>query len=130
MKVGLESVRFAEAPDTKYEFDMPLPESLDEASEIYGEDNALWLLNSGLKVKLQNVAREGFRSGKSREEAEEAVRAYRPGVTSRKGVKARALELITEQSDQLKDDPELKENVMQAFIASNFKEVVALLEGE
>lgn len=127
MRKTMESVKFEGAED-KYEFEMPLPETLDEANEIYGEDNALWLLNSGLKVKLQNVAREAFRQGKSKEEAEELVRAYRPGTTARKGAKSRALELITEKSDEIKADPELMAQVKEAFGSSNFKEVVRLLE--
>jgi hypothetical protein len=127
MKTSIEVVKTADSPE-EYKFEMALPESIEEAQQVYGEDNALWLLNSGLKVKLQNTAREAFRQGKSQAEAEEAVRAYRPGGGARKGAKARSLELITERAGDIKDDPELKEAVKEAFAASNFKEVVRLLE--
>ena len=128
MKVAMEKVRFKDS-DIDYEFAMGLPETLEEAVEVYGEENALWLLNSGLKVKLQNAAREAFRQGKGKEEAEEAARAYRPGNTARQGSKARALELLTERAGDIKEDPDLKEQVFAAFSASKFKEVVELLEG-
>ncbi len=128
MKVTLEKVKFADS-DTDYEFEMGLPESLEEAVEVYGEENALWLLNSGLKVKLQNAAREVFRQGKGKDEAEEAARTYRPGNTARKGAKALALELLTEKAVEIREDPDLKEKVFNAFSASKFKEVVELLEG-
>lgn len=128
MKTSMEVVKTADS-DQEFKFEMALPESLEEAAQIYGEENALWLLNSGLKVKLQNTAREAFRAGKSQAEAEEAVRGYRPGGGARKGAKSRALELVTERAGDLKDDPELMGAVREAFGSSNFKEVVRLLEG-
>ena len=123
-----ETVRTQEGGE--YTFEMPLPESLDEASEVYGEENAVWLLNSGLKVKLQNIAREAFRQGKTTEEAEEAVRNYKPGSTSRKGVRQRALDLITDRAGDIQADPDLKDQVKEAFAASKYKEIISLLEGE
>lgn len=127
MKTQEETVKTQDGGE--FSFDMPMPESTQEAIEVYGEDSALWLLNSGLKVKLQNIAREHFRQGKSKEEAEEAVRNYRPGASTRKGVRQRALELITEHALTIQNDPDLKKQVGEAFASSNFRDVVDLLEG-
>jgi len=113
-----------------WNFDMPLPESLDEAAEVYGEENALWLLNSGLKTKLQHTAREAFRQGKEQSEVEEAVKNYRPGASSRKGNRQRALDLITDKAADIQADPELKAQVKEAFGAGKYRDIISMLEGD
>lgn len=125
MRINEETVRTQDGGE--FTFDMPLPESLDEANEIYGEESALWLLNSGLKVRLQSIAREYFRQDKSREEAEEAIKAYRPGASTRKGVRQQAMELLTDKAFDIQNDADLKEKVREAFVNSDYKEVIALL---
>lgn len=128
MKTLEEKVRTREGEE--FEFTMTLPESTNEAKEVYGDENATFLLNGGLKTKKQNAVREAFRQGKTREQAEEVEKAYRPGATSRKSAKSQALELITENSDNLKNDNDLKSKVHTAFMNSNFKEVISLLDEE
>ena len=128
MKSMQETVKTQDG--TGWNFEMPLPESLDEAAEVYGEDNAIWLLNSGLKTKLQHTAREAFRQGKETPEVEEAVKSYRPGTSSRKGNRQRALDLITDKAGDIKADPELKAQVKEAFGGGKFKDIISMLESD
>lgn len=127
MKTLNETVRTQDG--NAWNFDMPLPESLDEAVEVYGEENALALLNSGLKTKLQHTAREGFRQGRDTAEVEEAVKNYRPGSSSRKNTRQRALDLITDKAVDIQADPELKSQVKEAFKAGMYKDIISMLEG-
>jgi len=125
MKESTEVVRTAEGDEWQYT--CLLPESISEATEIYGEDGALYLHNSGLKVKEQNVARELYRNGKSAEEVNAAVAAYRPGQGTRVSAKKQALELIVSHSDMLRDNVDLLDKVQTAFVNGKFKDVVELL---
>ena len=104
-----------------------LPESIDEAREVYDDNGAYNLLISGLTVKQQNVAREMFRKGKTREEVDAAVAAYRPGIGGRTSVKAQALKLIMDKNNVLQENPDLLTRVQEAFVSGNFKEVVEIL---
>jgi geranylgeranyl pyrophosphate synthase len=110
----------------EWEYTLPLPDSMDEAQEIYGELNVLKTFQGGLKVKIQNLAREAFRQGKSREEVEEMIEKYRPGV-ARQSAKKIALQMIAENAAQLESMPDLKEQVFTNFLGSKFQEVVDLL---
>lgn len=125
MKESTEVVRTANGDEWQYT--CTLPESIDEAVEVYGENGALYLLNSGLKVKEQNVARELYRNGKEADEVNAAVAAYRPGQGTRTSAKKQALELIVANSDMLRDNGDLLEKVQSAFVGGNFKDVVELL---
>ena len=102
-------------------------ESVDEAIEKFGPDGTLYLINSSLTVKQQNVAREMFRQGKEREAVDEAVVAYRPGSGGRQSVKAVALKAIMDNRDMLLENPDLMANVQKAFCAGKFKDVAELL---
>jgi hypothetical protein len=128
MRTNEETVKTQDGGE--FTFEMPLPETIEEAVENFGNDNAIWLLNSGLKVRLQSIAREKFRQGLSREEAEEAIKNYQPGASSKKGVRQRAMELITDKAFDIQNDPDLKEKVREAFVASDYKEVISLLSAE
>jgi len=127
MKTSAEAVSTADGG--KFEFDMAIPESLEEAVEIYGSENAHWLLTSGLKVKLQNIARDHFRQGKDRQDAEAAIRNYRPGATNKKSKKAHAIQLVTDNGTTIQNDAELKDQVTEAFTSSDWDTVISLLEG-
>jgi len=126
MKTQVEKVSTKD--DGPYDFEMPLPESLEEAQDVYGEENSLWLLNSGLKVKLQNVAREAFRQSKNRGQVEEAVQGYRPGSGSRKSSRDEALELLMDKAPNLQSDPDWRTRAKQAFSNGNFKKAVEILK--
>lgn len=125
MKETQEVVRTAGGDE--WPFNTVLPESIEEAVEVYGEDGAIYLLNSGLKVKEQNVARELFRNGKDTDEVNEAVAAYRPGSGGRTSIKKQALELIVKNTETLRENPDLMTQIQEAFLGSKFKDVIELL---
>ncbi len=125
MQSNVESVK--DAAGGNWEVTISLPESLDEARELYGDDGALTLLNSGLKVKLQAIARAGFKAGKSREEIESAMDQYRPGQSTRKGNKSRAMELIVENAGRLMEDPDLKDAVTEALQGNKWADIISAL---
>ena len=111
----------------KWEVNMNLPETVDEALDIYGQDGVLTLFNAGLKVKLQNVARNAFKAGKDRAEVEQMMAQYRPGQSSRKTKKQLAAELIVEHALRVAEDPALKEQVIKAFQSQDWQTVIDLL---
>ena len=111
----------------EWEVGIGLPETLDEAKEIYGDDGVLTLFNAGLKVKLQAIARNNFKSGKNREEVEAMMAEYRPGRSTRKGNKQRAYEMVVENAARLLEDPELKEAVNNALYKSKWADIITLL---
>lgn len=110
-----------------WNFTLILPETLAEAEEIYGSDGTLSVFNAGLTVKQQNLARDMFKNGKSREEVDAAVRDYRPGVGGRSSAKADALRLIMEKADILRENGDLLTQVQEAFVGGKFKDVVEAL---
>jgi hypothetical protein len=112
----------------QWEFSMSLPTTLEEAIELYTKEGALFLLNSGLKVKKQGIARDGFRQGKSREEVEQLVEDYRPGGGSSRSKKDRALDLIMDKANDLSLNPELKREVQGLFKKNDFQAIIDKLE--
>ena len=56
MRITEDVVKTTAGDVWKYQID--LPDSIEEAIELFGADGALALLNSGLKVKKQAIARE------------------------------------------------------------------------
>ncbi|RLG67620.1 hypothetical protein DRN93_04210 [archaeon] len=125
MELREEIVRTQDGQE--WSFSMPLPETLEEAQDVYGADGALYLLVSGLKVKLQAIAREAFKRGASREDVERLVKDYRPGG-QKKSMKERAMELITEKADLIKNDPEMKEELQALFVRGRWGQIVEKLE--
>lgn len=118
------TVRTAEGQEWTYT--ACLPESIQEAVDIYGEEGALFLLTSGLTVKQQGVARELYKKDKTREEVDQAVAAYRPGQ-KKSSLKEEALEAIMLNSGRIQSDPDLAAKVKQAFTSGNFRQVLELL---
>lgn len=123
----IESEEFVkDAEGGQWEITMRLCETLDEATDIYSETGALTLLNSGLKVKKQNIARLMSKSGKPREEIETAMDDYRPGRSSRTSKKTVAKNLIRDNADRFAEDSELQAGVLEAFTSENWQEVINL----
>jgi hypothetical protein len=123
-----ESVEVVKDQDgNQWELSMGLPETLDEAIEIYKEDGALAILNAGLKVKKQNIGRTAMKQGKTREEAESLMASYRPGQTTRKSKKLLATQAIMDNGLALNEDVELKASVSEAFVANDWDKVISLL---
>jgi hypothetical protein len=59
----------------------PVFESVDEASEIYGQDVVLNMLNKAISSELERVAREALKKEDATDDAVQAlVDSYRPGV--------------------------------------------------
>ena len=128
----VESVEMVKDSDGgNWEITMVLMETLEESVEVYGNEGALSLLNAGLKTRKQNIARNAFRSGKTREEAEELMGDYRPGQSSKVSKKKKAYELIMsrEKSEMINSNAELKASVTDAMAASKWQDVIDLLEG-
>ena len=111
-----------------WEVSLSLPETVDEALDIYGQDGVLTLFNARLKVKLQNIARTGFKSGKERSEVEALMSQYRPGQSSRKSKKTVATDLLVANAVRLAEDPELKDRIVQAFQNQDWQTVMDLLQ--
>lgn len=112
----------------EWEFTQNLPRDVEEAIEAFGERGTLYLITTTLNSKQQNIAREMFRQGKSRDEVDAAVAAYKPG-SGRRSVKAEALNLVMDKRDMLKTNSELMSEVQKAFVAGQFSKVCDLLGG-
>jgi hypothetical protein len=128
METVIDKVRTA--TDGPWEYECDLPESSTESVEVYGEEGTVYLIRAGLKVKKQNVAREGFVAGKPVEEINKLVREYRPGGTARISNRTRAFDLITDRSMDIASDPKLKKEVRDLLGKNDFKGIIAKLSGE
>lgn len=126
MRITEDVVKTTAGDVWKYQID--LPETIEEAIELFGADGALVLLNSGLKVKKQAIARDMFKSEKTVDEVNEAVAGYRPGSGSKKSQAENAVELITAKADYLNLNPDVKSNVIKLFAKKNYKEVIEVLK--
>lgn len=118
------------ASGQEWEYTMELPSSIEEAIEIFGTDGAITLLNSGLKVKKQAIARELFKAGKTVEEVEAKVHEYRPGAGSKRNQAMIATELIMASGDKLALDPILKKEIITLMAKKDFGEVIKKLGGK
>ncbi len=118
------------ASGQEWEYTMELPSSIEEAIEIFGADGAITLLNSGLKVKKQAIARELFKAGKSVEEVEAKVHEYRPGAGNKRNQAMIATELIMSSGDKLALDPILKKEIITLMAKKDFGEVIKKLGGK
>jgi hypothetical protein len=127
MRTTTETVRTKNSEEG-FEFECPMPETLEEAAELYGAEHVFAIFSSGLKVKLQNIAREGFKQEKPLDEINAAVAAYRPGNVARRGLKTQAMDLLIEKNDIVKNDPDLHAAAREAFGKGDFKVVVDLLQ--
>lgn len=126
MKVSVETVKKQDG--NEWQFNMPLTESLDEMREVYGEDGAFKIASSQEKISKQNLAREKFHGGATREEVEEAVEKWKPGGGSKKSLRAQATDLVMSKSYLLQNEPELYAKVQEDFVAGKFKAVIEALE--
>lgn len=108
-------------------YNADVPENWAEACETFGETGAMDIFIAGLKVKQDNVARNGFRSGKTVEEVEALVGGWRPGGmrTSKKTI---ATQLLMEKALEITSDAELKGKIQTAFIKNDFDTIIALLQ--
>jgi len=118
------------ASGQEWEYTIELPSSIEEAIEIFGADGAITLLNSGLKVKKQAIARELFKAGKSVEEVEAKVHEYRPGAGNKRNQAMIATELIMSSGDKLALDPILKKEIITFMAKKDFGEVIKKLGGK
>ena len=106
-----------------------LPENLDEAKEIYGEENVLYLIHSALVVKEQAVARALFKAGKTQEEVDKEVAAYRPGAKRGGGVsKAVVFERILNLGVEIAQNPEAKQAIRESVKDGDWKKASELLD--
>jgi len=128
MNSFLDKVKVASGQE--WEYMMELPSSIEEAIEIFGADGAITLLNSGLKVKKQAIARELFKAGKSVEEVEAKVHEYRPGAGNKRNQAMIATELIMSSGDKLALDPILKKEIITLMAKKDFGEVIKKLGGK
>jgi hypothetical protein len=126
MRITEDVVKTSAGDNWKYQID--LPDTIEEGIELFGAEGALALLNSGLKVKKQAIARELFKAGKTEEDVNEAVSAYRPGTGSKKSQAEHALELITAKADYLNLNPDAKSKIIKLAAKKDFKTVIELLK--
>jgi len=108
-------------------YEADVPENWAEACEMLGEGGAFDILVAGLKVKQDNVARNAFRAGKTTEEVEQTVSAWRPGG-QRTSKKAIAVQLLSDKAMEISNDAEKRTQVMAAFMKNDFDAIIALLQ--
>lgn len=108
-------------------YNADVPVDWAEACEVYGETGAMDIFLAGLKVKQDNVARNGFRAGKTVEEVEALVAGWRPGGmrTSKKTI---ATQLLMEKAMDITGNADLKGKIQTAFIKNDFDTIIALLQ--
>lgn len=126
MKSSQEVVKKSDGRE--WQFTAPMPESLEEATSIYGEQGVFDLFQAQLKVKFQNVARNKFDAGESVETVEEEVQKWRPGAGGKTSMRKQATDLLFDKAHIMDQDDELKSSVRSAYIDGDFKTVIEKLE--
>ena len=109
-----------------WEFTTPLPESIAEAIEVYGDEITYDVFMAGFAVKLQAVARSMFNDKKTREEVETALRDFKPGSGMKKSFKDSAFELMTNPDiqAQMDSEPGLRAEIKELFSKNQFGAIV------
>lgn len=126
MRITEDVVKTSAGDVWKYQID--LPDSIEEAIELFGAEGSLSLLVAGLKVKKQAIAREAFKAKKTVEEVNEAVSSYRPGTGSKKSQAEYTLELITAKADYLNLNPDAKSKIIKLASKKDYKAAIELLK--
>ena len=62
------------------ELNFPVLESIEEAVELYGDRQTLMLTQKAIQIDTERIGREMLKKGKTLEEAQAAVDAYKPGL--------------------------------------------------
>lgn len=114
--------------DGEFDFKMPVMESLQEAVDRYGERVIFKLVQATLKAKLQNKARNLFRAGKGLEEVNKIVAEFVPGGDPNRGLKTKAMDLLTAKGKQVRCDPDLKLAALEAYSRGDYMCVVEMLQ--
>lgn len=78
MKTILKSVGTQSGP--LGEFNFPVLESIEEAVELYGDRQALMLIQKSVQIDTERIAREMRKNDKSMEETQAAVDNWKPGT--------------------------------------------------
>jgi len=112
-----------------WEFTAYLPESVEEAIEQFGEDGTLYLINSALLVKQQNIARDAFRQGIEREHVDNAVRLYKPGGKRSVSLKKQVFDKILSMKGLISADAETKERIKEGISKGDWEGVLNILKG-
>lgn len=108
-------------------FGAVLPESIEEAIEIYGKELTFEVFSAGLDVKVQGIARNMFKAGKTREDVEAAVRDYKPGSAMRRSSKEEALDILTspEFIELCNENAEAKTELRALFGQGKLREMIS-----
>lgn len=111
-----------------HQFRMPLPESLDEAKNVYGEEDAVAVLRAGIKNKIMNSCRERFQKGMSVEEVEEAAFNWQPNSGAKSSSQSRVFDILTNYGTKIENMPEVKREVREHINQGEFNDALNLLE--
>ena len=128
MKQTTDKVRSSDGQEWSYT--KVLPETIDEAKQVYGEEGTLYLIHSSLVVKEQAIARALFKAGKTREEVDKEVAAYRPGAKrGGSGVsKATVFNRLMDLAEKVAANPEAKDAIREAIKEGDWKKANELLD--
>lgn len=109
-----------------WSFTAILPESIEEAIEVYGKELTFDVFSAGLDVKVQGIARNMFKAEKTKEEVETAIRDYKPGSAMRRSSKEEALDILTspEFIDLCNENAEAKTELRALFGQNKLREMI------
>lgn len=118
-----------------WEFSVDEPESLAEATEVDGEMTTFQTYLAGRKVRVDNIARNSFRTainaegdsvtGKTREEVEAILKDYKPGQTKLSKEKAASVAIV--DNSNLIFEKGLTAGITTAFVARDYDGVIKIL---
>lgn len=116
----------------EWSYTQVVPETISEATQVYGEEETLYLINSALIVKEQAVARALFKAGKEREEVDKEVAAYKPGAKRGGGGKGakkqRVYDRVLVLSDKIGQNQEAREAIRDAVREGDWDKANELLD--
>lgn len=115
--------------EESWEFTSCLPESIEEATNTYGAEGTLFLLQTALQVKQQGIARICSKKGMSREDVDAAVESYKPGSKrgGGSGLKEQVYSKLIESSGVISADSEVRDSLREAIKKGEWKGALEIL---
>ena len=112
-----ENAKVSTKGGESWEYTSVLPDSVDEAKEVFGEEGTLFLIHTSLIVKQQGIARDGFRKEASREDTDAAIALYKPGSKrgGKGGLRKQVLDRVLDDKGSLAANAEVRETVREAI---------------
>ena len=108
-----------------FKYAVELPETCDEAYDLWAPAIVDRLLFTALKVRFDTVAHRMFLRGKTRKEVEDRLRTYIPGGSLQKK-ESLVMKLLEEHAEEIKESGKALD-IAEMVLHKRFDDVIAVI---